>query len=125
MRETCILAIVEGLIYDKHTRISSSVPSIFDIFLHLFLIRAENCNSQRDDIENCNTIFNAFLAIEGYSYSMEIQNWSMDTSLYLICKPQSADIMNSSSSVNDKTTSSVEMSIDLDMEGMFLASLTF
>lgn len=124
MRETCVLAIVEGLIYDKHTRISSSVPSIFDIFLHLFLIRAENCNSQRDDIENCNTIFNAFLAIEGYSYSMEIQNWSMDTSLYLICKPQSADIMNSSS-VNDKTTSSVEMSIDLDMEGMFLASLTF
>lgn len=125
MRETCVLAIVEGLIYDKHTRISSSVQSIFDMFLHLMLISADNCNSQRDDIENCNTIFNALLDIEGYSYSMEIQNWSMDTSLYLICKPQSADIMNSSSSVNDKTTSSVEMSIDLDMEGMFLASLTF
>lgn len=64
-------------------------------------------------MENYNTIFNYLLAIEGYSYSMEIQNWSMDIFLYLICNLRSADIVYSSSSINDKP---VETSIDLDIE---------
>lgn len=56
-----------GLIYDKHHLISSSMHLIFDLFLHLMLVSAEKPNSQRFGVENYNKIFNALLAIKGYS----------------------------------------------------------
>ena len=47
---------------------------ILDLFLYLMLVSAQNPNSQRYDVENCNKIFFALLAIEGYFSLMEIRN---------------------------------------------------
>ena len=53
--------------------------SLFDLLLHITLISAENPNSHRCAVENCNKIFNALLAIKGYFSLMEIQTdqWTL------------------------------------------------
>ena len=60
----------------------------------------------------------AFLAVEGYSSLMEIQNFSSDSSSYFIFNPQSLDIeANSSSSANIKPAS-----FGISMKGFLIQS---
>ena len=58
----------------------------FVLFLHLILVRAENPNSHRYDVENCSKMAKAFLAIDWYSFLIKIQNFSRLDCLYLIFK---------------------------------------
>ena len=78
----------------------------FVLFLHLILVRVENLNSHRYDVEKCSKMAKAFLAIDWYSALVKIQNFSRLDSLYLIFKLPSVDIdaSSSSSSVTVKLT---------------------
>ena len=77
----------------------------FVLFLHLILVRVENPNSHRYDVENCSKMAKAFLAIDWYFSLIKIQNFSRLASLYLTFKLPSVDIdASSSSSVGDKLT---------------------
>ena len=70
----------------------------FVLFLHLVLVRVENSNSHRYDVENCSKMAKAFLVIDWYSSLIKVQNFSRLDSLYSIFKLPSVDIDDSSSS---------------------------
>ncbi len=90
-----------GHIWERQTLISSSIQRRHSLFLVFMLLRVENPNSHKYDVENCIKTDNAFLATEGYFSLISIQNVSIGNSACLILSPRSLDIdANSSSSHN-------------------------
>ena len=109
-----------GRMEDKQTLISSSMDCRFVLFLHWILVRVENPNSLRYDVENCSKMAKAFLAIDWYYSLIKIQNFSRLDSLYLILKLPSVDIdASSSSSVSVKLT---RASSEISMNGFPIQS---
>ncbi len=77
------------------------------LFLQLMVVRAENPNSHRYEVENCMKTINASFQISGYSVLIEIQTVSKEVFKCLIFKLRSDEIdTNSSCSDTFKSKSS-------------------
>lgn len=91
-------ASILGRVVERHTRSSSSRDKSRSLFLFLILVIAENPNSHRYEVENCNRIRKAFWAIDGYSCETNIQNESKLSSACFSFSVLSFETLTSSSS---------------------------